>query len=145
MAVSWRPDTTTDFGRRVERRLRDEHLVWLTTVRADGLPQPSPVWFLWDGETVLIYSQPGKPKLANIERNPKVSLHFDGDGRGGNVVVIAGEARVAPDLPPAHQVPAFAEKYHAAGFFKRVGMDPAGFARRYSVPVQVRPTGFRGH
>ena len=61
MAVSWRPDTTTDFGRRVERRLRDEYLVWLTTVRADGLPQPSPVWFLWDGETVLIYSQPGKP------------------------------------------------------------------------------------
>lgn len=102
--MGWTLDTGTDFGRRTERRLRGEYLVWLTTVRADGLPQPSPVWFLWDGETVLIYSEPDKQKLRNIERNPKVSLHFDGDGRGGNIVVIAGEARVARELPPAHEV-----------------------------------------
>ena len=74
-----------------------------------------------------------------------MSLHFDGDGRGGNIVVIAGEARVAPELPPAHQVAEFAQKFEDSGFLKRTGMDAAGFARRYSVPVQVRPTGLRGH
>ncbi len=143
--VAWQLDTGTDFGRRAERRLLDEYLVWLTTVRADGLPQPSPVWFLWDGETVLIYSEPDKQKLRNIERNAKVSLHFDGDGRGGNVVIITGEARVARELPPAHEVEAFAEKYDSGGFFKRTGTNAAGFASRYSVPIQVRPTGLRGH
>lgn len=143
--MNWRLDTGTDFGRRAERRLRDEYLVWLTTVRGDGLPQPSPVWFLWDGETVLLYSEPGKQKLRNIERNANVSLHFDGDGRGGNIVIITAEARVAADLPPAHEVLEFAGKYEAGGFFKRIGTNAAGFASRYSVAIQVRPTGLRGH
>ena len=31
-------DTTTDFGKRVERRLREETMIWLTTVRRDGTP-----------------------------------------------------------------------------------------------------------
>ena len=36
-------DTMTEFGARVERRLREEPVIWLTTVRDDLLPQPSPV------------------------------------------------------------------------------------------------------
>lgn len=73
-------DTTTDFGKRVERRLREERIAWLTTVRRDGTPQPLPVWFLWDGDTILIYSQPNQQKLRNIRHNPKVSLNLDGNG-----------------------------------------------------------------
>ncbi len=38
-------DTSTEFGARVARRLGDEHIVWLTTVRRDQAPQPSPVRF----------------------------------------------------------------------------------------------------
>jgi hypothetical protein len=38
----------------VEKRLREEQVIWLTTVRADGMPLPTPVSFLWAGETVLI-------------------------------------------------------------------------------------------
>ena len=30
----------------------------MTTVRSDGQPQTVPVWFLWDDEGFLIYSQP---------------------------------------------------------------------------------------
>ena len=49
-------DTTTEAGGRAERRLREEAISWLTTVRADGQPQSVPVWFLWDGGSFLIYS-----------------------------------------------------------------------------------------
>ncbi len=45
---------STPFGARVAQRLREEHLIWLTTVGADGTPQPNPVWFLWDGASVLV-------------------------------------------------------------------------------------------
>ena len=38
-----------------DRRLRSEQVAWLTTVRADGQAQSSPMWFLWDGETSLGY------------------------------------------------------------------------------------------
>ena len=135
-------DRSTEFGARVERRLRDERIIWLTTVGPDSTPQPSPVWFFWDGETLLIYSQPNTPKLRNIESNPRVALNFDGDGKGGDIVVISGEARIV-DGPPANQVSEYAAKYREG--FTRIGMDAATFARTYSVAVRVTPTRLRGH
>jgi PPOX class probable F420-dependent enzyme len=42
----------------LESRLREEKVAWLTTVGQNGRPYPAPVWFLWDGQAFLIYSQP---------------------------------------------------------------------------------------
>src|ERR1039457_1702621 len=69
-------DPTTEYGAKVDRHLKDEIVIWLTTVRPDGRPEPSPVWFYWDGATVLIYSMPGKTKLKAIASNPHVALNF---------------------------------------------------------------------
>ena len=136
-------DTSTDFGRRVERRLRDEKIGWLTTVDADGTPQPVPVWFLWDGgDSVLLYSQVAKPKLRNIERNPHVSLHLDGNGQGGDIVVAVGEARASED-PPPNEVPEYVEKYR--GLMDRNGWSPDEFARLYPVPIRIALRRVRGH
>jgi PPOX class probable F420-dependent enzyme len=63
-------DATTEAGGCAERRLREEQTIWMMTVRSDGQPQSVPVWFLWDGEKFLVYSQPGRQKLRNTERNP---------------------------------------------------------------------------
>lgn len=136
-------DTSTEFGARVERRLRQEVIIWLTTVRADGLPQPSPVWFLWDGQTLLIYSRPNQPKLRNIARSPKVALHFDSDGQGGDIVIFDGEAVITPGQPPADRVSDYVAKY-AAGI-AALGLTPASFAAAYSVPIRVTLHGVRGH
>src|SRR5215471_1070757 len=81
-------DANTEFGARVLRRLDDESTAWLTTIGVDGTPHPRPIWFYWDGETILIYSQPNTFKLRHIETNPKASFNFDGDGHGGNIVVL---------------------------------------------------------
>ncbi len=86
-------DQSSEFGARVARRLREEKVVWLTTVTPSGAPLPWPVGFLWDGaDQVLIYSQPGA-RIRNIHRNPKVTLNFGGDGEGGDIVVLRGAAR----------------------------------------------------
>jgi PPOX class probable F420-dependent enzyme len=74
----------------VAGRLARELIVWLTTGRADGQPQSVPVWFLWDQDSFLIYSQPEKPKLGNIASNPKVSLHLRGTETGDDVVMFEG-------------------------------------------------------
>ncbi|HYU20962.1 MAG TPA: TIGR03667 family PPOX class F420-dependent oxidoreductase [Chloroflexota bacterium] len=136
-------DTNTEFGARVARRLEEERIIWLTTVRPAGTPEPSPVWFLWDGETFLIYSQPSSPKLRNIARNPSVSLSLDGDGRGGDIVVFTGQARVETDAAPATRIPAYLERYRDG--IARIGMTPQGFADAYSVALRVTPTKLRGH
>ena len=136
-------DASTPFGARAERRLREERIGWLVTVRADGTPQPSPVWFLWDGETILLFSQPGTQKLRNIGRNPRVALHLDSDGKGGDIVVVTGEARVVEEELPAYLVPEFVEKYGWG--FERLRFTAEEFSARYSVPVRIRATGLRGH
>ena len=137
-------DTSGRFGERAARRLREEKIAWLTTVDRAGTPQPIPVWFLWDGDrSVLVYSQELTPKLRNIRRNPRVSLNLDGDGHGGNIVVVLGEARVSDADPPASDVPEYVEKYDE--YMDRNGWTAEDFARLYPVPIRITLQRLRGH
>src|SRR5262249_54813779 len=136
-------DTKSEFGKRAERRLRDEMIYWLVTGDATGTPPPSPVWGLWGGATFLIYSQPDTPQLGNIRSRPRVAIHLDGDGQGGDIVTVTGEARLASDAPAADRVPAYVTKYREG--MRRIGMTPESFARAYSVAVRVTPGKLRGH
>jgi len=129
------PPASTPFSERALQRLRDEKIIWLTTTGADGTPQPNPVWFLWDNDSVLIYSLPNAARIRNIERNPRVALNFDGNGRGGDIIIIVGEARINPDELPADQMVAYTEKYN--DFIERSFGTPAIFAAEYSTPLRI--------
>lgn len=136
-------DGTSEFGQRAARRLREDVLAWLTTVDRRGTPQPVPVWFLWDGGTsILVYSRPDTPKLRSIEGNPHVSLHLDGNGRGGDIVVCLGQATIAND-PPADEIPEYIDKY--GPLIERNRWSPASFAADYSVPLRITISRIRGH
>jgi PPOX class probable F420-dependent enzyme len=137
-------DESTDFGARAARHLREDRVVWLTTVTPGGAPIPSPVWFWWDGDaTVRMFSLPGTPRTRNIEANPKVALNFAGDGQGGDIVVLQGEATIDRDAGGADTLPPYAEKY--APGFQRIGLTAEQFASRYSEPITIRITRVRGH
>ena len=116
-------------------RLDAEPIVWLTTVRPNGQPQTSPVWFLRRGDEYIIYSLPDTARVSNIRSNPLVSLNLDGNGRGGAIVTIEGIARIDHDLPPANDDAAYVAKYRS--FMARNGWTPEVFADRYSTPVVV--------
>ncbi len=135
-------DTSTKFGARVLERLQQEQVIWLTTVRPDGIPQPNPVWFLWDGETVLIYSQPGAHKVGHIRHNPHVALNFNTDAGGDDVVVITGEARIDDIAAQAVENTAYLEKYRAG--IAQIGMTPESMAAAYSTMIRVTPRHVRG-
>jgi PPOX class probable F420-dependent enzyme len=131
-------DTATEAGSRADRRLSEEGIIWLTTVRSDGQPQSVPVWFLWDGETFLIYSQPDQQKLKNIGTNPRVGLNLNSSARGGDVVRVEGAAEILEDFPPATELGEYVEKYRES--IARIGFEPDSFARAYSVALRVTPT-----
>lgn len=134
-------DPTSEFGARALRRLQHEHVIWLTTVSQNGQPEPSPVWFVWDGETFLTYSQPNAPKVRNIASRPLVALNFNTDALGDDVVVVTGDARISNEDPPLDQVPAYMDKYRDVW---PSGMTPAATAAEYSAAIRVRPTKVRG-
>jgi PPOX class probable F420-dependent enzyme len=136
------PDS--DFGQRVRQRLRDERLIWFTTTGADGTPQPNPVWFLWeeDRDSVLIYNATQARRIEHVAVRPRVSLNFQADKHGGDIVVITGVAEQALDAPANKDHAEYVAKY--ADGIKAIGSDPEKFARDYSVPLRVRFTKVRG-
>jgi PPOX class probable F420-dependent enzyme len=134
-------DTTTEAGSRTDGRLREETMIWITTVRSGGQPQSVPVWFLWNGETFLIYSQPGRQKLKNISRNARIGPHLNANDRGGDVVRAEGTAEVVQDVPPANEVGEYLEKNSES--IARIGFDPDGFVRTYSVALRAKPDRWR--
>jgi PPOX class probable F420-dependent enzyme len=142
MATRKKPllDTTSPEGKRVQKRLEKELIIWLATCGRDGRPRAVPVWFLWDGKSFLIYSVPGQ-KVNDIEANPKVQLHFNTTPDGDGVVRIDGEAARLKRHPLAHKVPSYIRKY--ARLIKGYDWTPESFARQYHIALRVQPTRLR--
>ncbi len=134
------PAPSTLLGEWVRERLHQEPIAWLTTVDASGVAQPNPVWFLWDGESLLIYNIATARRLVHIRQRPQVTFYLDTHGVAGDAVVLIGVVEVAPDEPPADQHPMFMDKYR-----DRMDMDPKGWAQYFPVVLRIRPTRFRGY
>ncbi|CAA9546512.1 MAG: hypothetical protein AVDCRST_MAG87-514 [uncultured Thermomicrobiales bacterium] len=135
-------DTSTDFGKRLLERLHDEEIVWLVTVNRHGVPQPSPVWFHWEQDEVLIFSQPNAPKVRNIATNPAVALHLNSSPHGDDIAILTGTAEVADDAPKVDQVDAFVRKYERG--LRSLGMAPEEMAASYSATIRVTIEHVRG-
>ncbi len=118
--------------------LADAAVVWLTTVRPDGQPQASPVWFVMDGGDFLVYSRPSA-RIPNLAANPLVALNLDSND-GEDVVTVEGTARVV-DGPPNHEHPGYQAKY--LDRIEAMGYTAAEFSAEYSIAIRVTPTRWR--
>jgi len=134
-------DLTQDEDRHIDERLRSAPIVWLGSVRPDGRPHLVAVWFLWDGETILIFSQPDNQKLRNIAQNANVTLAVDDSKIGNDAVTVEGKAELLPADSVDATMPAYAEKY--AALLTEMGWSAATMAKSYSQPIRITPTRFR--
>jgi PPOX class probable F420-dependent enzyme len=125
---------------RVSRLLDSEPVVWLSTVRPDGLPHLVPIWFSWDGETVLIASKPHARKVANLRANPRVMLALGEPEEDFDVGLLEGVAEIL-DEPAAAVLPAsHLRKYRDQ--LAAIGLDREEFLATYSLVIRIRPTRF---
>lgn len=125
----------------IQERLDGELVAWMTTVNAAGQPQTSPVWFLVEGEVIVVYSLDGTPRTRNIRANGQVCLNLNSTPAGGEVVIIEGLAEIVEDGPPASEDQRYVEKYE--GPMEDLSMTPASFAADYPVRIHVQPTRLR--
>ena len=95
---------------RADQRLRTDLMMWLSTVRPDGRPHLVPVWFLWDGTSILILSKDDQ-KMRNLRANPRVMLAVDDTKGGGDVVMLEGEAALVDRESVTSMLPTYADKY----------------------------------
>ena len=118
-------------------RLNDEPVAWLTTAGADGQPQSSPVWFVWDGSSLWLRSQSQAGKVRNIEANPRVALHLADDGHGGNIVTIEGRASF--EDAPQELLATYLSKYDDA-IRHALNTTPEQLATDYPTTIRITPT-----
>ena len=134
---------TSEFGQRAARRLAEEEIIWLTTPDNLGNPQPRPVWFFWDGESVLIFSQPQAHKVSHIENHSSIALNFNSTDTGGDVVVLLGEAEIDPSPVSPEEMKAYLDKYTQG--LVEIKMTESEFKDSYRIAIRVNPTSIRGH
>ncbi len=122
-------------------RIDKAYFLWLTTVRADGMPQPTPIWFVYENGTILLYSKPDAQKVKNIRQNPKVALSFGEDHEGEEFFVIMGEAVIDETAPRSIDHPAYQTKY-GKGIID-INFTPESLAQTFSLPIRITPTQVR--
>ena len=124
----------------IEDRLRTEPIIWLGSVRPDGRPHLVPVWFLWDGQTILILSKPNNQKLRNIEQNPNVMLALEAADQGNDIVLVEGTAELVDEPGLTATMPEYAEKY--ADLLSRMDWTAEQMATSYTQAIRVTPSRF---
>jgi PPOX class probable F420-dependent enzyme len=127
----------------IEAALRDDPVVWLSSVQADGRPHVVPVWFHWDGDRILAFSKPHARKIDNLRDQPSVMLAVGTPGPEFDVELIEATAEL-PDEPAERVMPeGFGAKYRE--LLHRAGLTAQRFAEVYSQPIVLRPTRFLGY
>ena len=80
--------------------LGEQHTCRFATTGPDG-PHVAPVWFVWDGQALWVYSLTRSQRWANVSRDPRVAIVVD-DGHHYHElhgVEIEGQATVVGPVP----------------------------------------------
>ena len=77
----------------------------------DGTPRVVPIWFHWDGETIVLGSPPSAPKVNVLPNNAKVALTIDRDEFPYHALLIRGSAHVETVDGVTPEYAACAERY----------------------------------
>jgi len=131
-------DLTNPKHAHIDKRLRENRILWLGSVRPDGRPHLVYVMFLWDGKHILIFSEPTSQKIRNVQHNPYVTLGLDETRSGEDMVILEGKAELLHDPAVNPTLPAYAAKYAAE--LQRVGLTAEAMAALFSQALLVTPT-----
>jgi PPOX class probable F420-dependent enzyme len=125
---------------RIDRLLRTEPVIWLSSVRPDGRPHLVPIWFSWDGRDILVASKPHAQKIRNLRSNPTVMLALGEAEDDFDVGLLEGRAQLL-ESPSSAVLPArHLAKYTAQ--MAAIGLGQDEFLATYSQVIRITPTRF---
>jgi nitroimidazol reductase NimA-like FMN-containing flavoprotein (pyridoxamine 5'-phosphate oxidase superfamily) len=83
MSFTWSPSVAMGWEE-MDRFLQQKLVARLTSIRPDGYPHTTPLWYIWDGEALWFELGAGeRPRqhLRNLHNNPKLCVIIDRDAR----------------------------------------------------------------
>ncbi len=133
-------ELTLPLDRQIDEQLQTAPIGWIGTVRPDGAPHTVPVWFHWDGDAFLLFSQPNDQKLRNLRHSPLVTFAIPLSPDATSVSIFHGHAELLEGREPDALPPEYVAKYRDR--IDAYGWNEAEMAQQYSVPVRFRPSKF---
>ncbi len=100
------------FDEQTRTVLSEPVIVRLTTIRPDGYPHTIPVWFMLDGDELVLFSLRDNRKVKNALANPKGNIIIGGDPVGSPCYLIDGDLTVEED-PHHHMASRITQHYEA--------------------------------
>jgi PPOX class probable F420-dependent enzyme len=90
--------------------LNEKRFAVLATLNRDGTVQQTTMWYLLEGDTILMNTKAGRLKERNMRRDPRISICVED---GYNYVTIAGKVEMIDDPEIAQRdIHRLAARYH---------------------------------
>ena len=104
------------------------------------MPAIVPVWFVWDGESFLVFSKPHARKVRNIIQNGRVMLAIGEPEDDFDVQLIEGRAELVDGAAGDGLRAEIATKYRA--WLDGIGLGTDEFGATYAQAIRITPTRF---
>lgn len=115
--------------------LRQPTIARFSTVRPDGYPHTVPVWFMLDGDDLLVFSLRDTRKVQNALIHPKGCLSLGGDPPGSPGYLIDGDLTIEED--PNHVIAARITRHYESP--AKAQEDLAAWRDEEFVTLRLRP------
>ena len=137
--------TTTPLPDHVRRFLEEARYASVATTDDDGAPRQAVVWFLLDGDTIVVNSLDGRRWPTNLRRDPRIAIAVT-DARRQSWVGLMGTVEIVDDQAQAHaDIAAMARRYHADGPEEADALIASRFSKQRRVSFRVSVTGIHDH
>jgi len=139
------PATTTPLPDHVRAFLAEPRYATVATTDANGAPRQAVIWYLLDGDTIVINSLDGRLWPTNLRRNPHVSIAVTAADRE-EWVGITGTVQVVDDQDQAQaDIAAMARRYHTRNPAQADDLIKNRFQPQRRVSFRVTPTRIHDH
>ncbi|HSE04504.1 MAG TPA: pyridoxamine 5'-phosphate oxidase family protein [Methylomirabilota bacterium] len=99
---------------RIQQYLATKDIILLATIRSDGSPLITPMWFLHDPGSLTLISVESSHKVRNLRRDPRLHLVAESGTRGDiKGISLRGRAQFLPDSEERRALATrLLDKYH---------------------------------
>ncbi len=106
----------------------------LATINKDGTPQLTTMWYLLEGDTIVMNTKAGRLKERNMRRDPRISVCFEDEY---HYVTISGTVELIDDQEIAHRdIARLAIRYHGEEAGKRQAANQ--FSKEQRVTLRLK-------
>ena len=93
--------------------LNEKRFAVLATINPDGAVQQTTMWYLLEGDTIVMNTKAGRLKERNLRRDPRISICVED---GYNYVTISGTVELIDDPEISQRdIHRLAVRYHGEG------------------------------